>query len=57
MINQERQKTPNNQPLLTYMMKTYAFKFLNRLLRSLDRYNSSQMMYKLKNCGAGVHLL
>ena len=37
------------------MMKTYAFKFLNRLLRSLDRHNSSQMMYKLKNCGAGVH--
>ncbi len=39
------------------MMKTYAFKFLNRLWRSLDRYNSYQMMYKLKNCGAGVHLL
>ena len=36
-------------------MKTYIFNFLNRLLRSLDRFNNSQLMYKLKYCGEGVH--
>jgi maltose O-acetyltransferase len=36
-------------------MKVYIFKLLNKFLHSLDRYNSSQLINRLKYCGIGVH--